>query len=103
MARFPAYLQQLEMESNGKFVDLSGSGVRLEAAPVIFGESDTNGQHAFFQLLHQGTGIVPIDFLVAAQPLDADITHHHLLVANCLAPSQALMQGCSIAEVTESF
>jgi glucose-6-phosphate isomerase len=101
MARFPAYLQQLEMESNGKSVDLSGSRVRLETAPVIFGEPGTNGQHAFFQLLHQGTGIVPIDFLVAAQPLDADISHHQLLVANCLAQSQALMQGRSLEEVTE--
>jgi len=101
MARFPAYLQQLEMESNGKSVDLSGSRVRLETAPVIFGEPGTNGQHAFFQLLHQGTGIVPIDFLVAARPLDADISHHQLLVANCLAQSQALMQGRSIEEVTE--
>ena len=101
MARFPAYLQQLEMESNGKSVDLSGARVRLETAPVIFGEPGTNGQHAFFQLLHQGTGIVPIDFLVAARPLDADATHHELLLANCLAQSQALMQGRSIEEVTE--
>jgi glucose-6-phosphate isomerase len=97
MARFPAYLQQLEMESNGKSVDLSGSRVRLETAPVNFGEPGTNGQHAFFQLLHQGTGIVPIDFFVAAQPLDTGITHHQLLVANCLA------QGRSIAEVTQRF
>jgi glucose-6-phosphate isomerase len=102
MARFPAYLKQLEMESNGKSVDLSGSCVRLETAPVIFGEPGTDGQHAFFQLLHQGTGIVPVDFLVAAQPLDAGISHHQLLVANCLAPSQALMQGRSLAEVTEA-
>ena len=103
MARFPAYLQQLEMESNGKSVDLSGSRVRLETAPVIFGEPGTNGQHAFFQLLHQGTEIVPIDFLVAAQPLDAGISHHQLLVANCLAQSQALMQGRSLGEVTEKL
>ncbi|MGH6811666.1 MAG: glucose-6-phosphate isomerase [Methylocella sp.] len=100
MARFPAYLQQLEMESNGKSVDLSGSRVRLETAPVIFGEPGTNGQHAFFQHLHQGTGIVPIDFLVAARPLDAGITHHQLLIANCMAQSQALMQGRPIEEVT---
>jgi glucose-6-phosphate isomerase len=68
MAWFPAYLQQLEMESNGKSVDLSGCRARLETAPAVFGEPGTNGQHAFFQLLHQGTEIVPIDFLVAAQP-----------------------------------
>ena len=99
MARFPAYLQQLEMESNGKSVGLSGAKVRMETAPVIFGEPGTNGQHAFFQMLHQGTTIVPIDFLVAALPLDADIRHHQLLLANCLAQSQALMQGRPIGDV----
>jgi glucose-6-phosphate isomerase len=99
MARFPAYLQQLEMESNGKSVDLSGRRVGYETAPVVFGEPGTNGQHAFFQMLHQGTTIVPIDFLVAARPLDADVAHHHLLLANCLAQSQALMQGRPIEEV----
>jgi glucose-6-phosphate isomerase len=99
MARFPAYLQQLEMESNGKSVDLSGTRVRYETAPVIFGEPGTNGQHAFFQMLHQGTAIVPIDFLVAARPLAAGIAHHNLLLANCLAQSQAMMQGRSIEEV----
>ncbi len=101
MARFPAYLQQLEMESNGKSVDLSGMRVGCATAPVIFGEPGTNGQHAFFQMLHQGTTIVPIDFLVAARPLDADVAHHHLLLANCLAQSQALMQGRALEEVRE--
>ncbi len=99
MARFPAYLQQLEMESNGKSVDLSGGSASLATAPVIFGEPGTNCQHAFFQLLHQGTDIVPVDFLVAAQPSGADLEHHQLLFANCLAQSQALMQGRSLAEV----
>ena len=103
MARFPAYLQQLEMESNGKSVDLSGMRARHETAPVVFGEPGTNGQHAFFQMLHQGTEIVPIDFLVAARPCDADTAHHHLLFANCLAQSQALMQGRSIEEVKETL
>jgi len=103
MARLPAYLQQLEMESNGKSVDLSGKRVNYETTPVIFGEPGTNGQHAFFQMLHQGTTIVPIDFLVAAQPLAAGIAHHHLLLANCLAQSQALMQGRSIEEVREKL
>ncbi|HET6376964.1 MAG TPA: glucose-6-phosphate isomerase [Methylocella sp.] len=101
MARFPAYLQQLEMESNGKSVDLSGARAAMATAPVIFGEPGTNGQHAFFQLLHQGTEPVPIDFLVAAVPLDADAAHHELLLANCLAQSQALMQGRALAEVKE--
>ena len=101
MERFPAYLQQLEMESNGKSVDLSGRRTAYDTAPVIFGEPGTNGQHAFFQMLHQGTTIVPIDFLVAARPLDADATHHQLLFANCLAQSQALMRGRSMEEVKE--
>jgi glucose-6-phosphate isomerase len=101
MARFPAYLQQLEMESNGKSVDLSGTRVGYETAPVVFGEPGTNGQHAFFQMLHQGTTIVPIDFLVAARPSNADAAHHNLLFANCLAQSQALMQGRTIEVVRE--
>jgi glucose-6-phosphate isomerase len=98
LARFPAYLQQLEMESNGKSVTLAGTPATLATAPVIFGEPGTNGQHAFFQLLHQGTEIVPVDFLVAAEPTQADPDHHRLLVANCLAQSEALMRGRSQAE-----
>ncbi|MEJ0091992.1 MAG: glucose-6-phosphate isomerase [Methylocella sp.] len=101
MARFAAYLQQLEMESNGKSVDLSGAKVELATAPVIWGEPGTNGQHAFFQLLHQGTEIVPVDFLIAASPVAADPKHHELLFANCLAQSQTLMQGRSIEDVTK--
>ncbi len=65
----------------------------MATAPVIWGEPGTNGQHAFFQMLHQGTDIIPIDFLVAAQPVEADAHHHALLVANCLAQSEALMRG----------
>ncbi len=99
LARFPAYLQQLDMELNGKSVDLSGAPTLLATAPVVWGEPGTNGQHAFFQLLHQGTEIVPIDFLVAAEPIAADEKHHEILFANCLAQSQALMQGRSLAEV----
>jgi glucose-6-phosphate isomerase len=68
-------------------------------APVIFGEPGTNGQHAFFQMLHQGTDVVPVDFLVAAQPNAADAHQHQLLFANCLAQSEALMRGRSLAEV----
>ncbi|WP_034993265.1 glucose-6-phosphate isomerase [Beijerinckia mobilis] len=99
MNRFSAYLQQLEMESNGKSIQISGEKVTQSTAPVVWGEPGTNGQHAFFQMLHQGTEIVPVDFFVAAQPSGADPKHHQLLLANCLAQSQALMQGRSLEEV----
>ncbi|MDE3175664.1 MAG: glucose-6-phosphate isomerase [Pseudomonadota bacterium] len=93
LARFPAYLQQLQMESNGKGVEIDGAAVSEASGPVVWGEPGTNGQHAFFQLLHQGTEIVPVDFLVAARPTNADKAHHELLVANCLAQGEALMRG----------
>jgi len=93
LGRFPAYLQQLQMESNGKSVRLNGSPAETATGPVVWGEPGTNGQHAFFQLIHQGTEIVPVDFLVAATPTDADAHHHDLLVANCLAQGEALMRG----------
>ena len=98
LGRFPAYLQQLDMESNGKSVTRAGEAVALGTAPVIWGEPGTNGQHAFFQMLHQGTDVIPVDFLVAAQPTHADPHHHALLVANCFAQSEALMRGRSLAE-----
>ena len=101
LARFPAYLQQLDMESNGKHVARDGAPVAYATGPFVFGEPGTNGQHAFFQLLHQGTNIAPIDFLVAAEPNDADPGHHALLVANCLAQSEAMMRGRSRAEVQD--
>ena len=101
LARFPAYLQQLDMESNGKSVTRSGQSVQLATAPIIWGEPGTNGQHAFFQMLHQGTTIVPVDFLLAAQPVMADEHHHDLLIANCLAQSEALMRGRSLEEVKQ--
>jgi glucose-6-phosphate isomerase len=93
LARFPAYLQQLDMESNGKSVTREGRFETRETGPVIFGEPGTNGQHAFFQLLHQGTDVIPIDFLVAAEPTAADAHHHELLFANCLAQAEAFMRG----------
>ena len=99
LARFPAYLQQLDMESNGKSVRRGGGPVTMATAPVIWGEPGTNGQHAFFQMLHQGTDIIPIDFLVAAEPVAADAHHHALLFANCLAQAEALMRGRSRHEV----
>ena len=99
LGRFCAYLQQLEMESNGKTATLSGGPAPEQTAPVIWGEPGTNGQHAFFQMLHQGTQIVPIDFLVAATPTQADDAHHQLLMANCFAQGEALMRGRSLEEV----
>jgi glucose-6-phosphate isomerase len=99
LARFPAYLQQLEMESNGKSVDLAGEPIETPTGAVIFGEPGTNAQHAFFQLFHQGTEIVPVDFLLAATPIASDRKQHHLLVANCLAQSEALFRGRTQAEV----
>jgi len=98
LARFPAYLQQLDMESNGKSVTREGAPVDYETGPVIFGEPGTNGQHAFFQLLHQGTDVIPIDFLVAAEPTAAADQHHQLLFANCLAQAEAFMRGRTLEE-----
>jgi glucose-6-phosphate isomerase len=100
LGRFPAYLQQLDMESNGKHVHLDGTPTKDSTGPVVWGEPGTNGQHAFFQLLHQGTEVVPIDFLAAAEPTHADRHHHDILLANCFAQSQALMQGRTVEEVT---
>jgi glucose-6-phosphate isomerase len=99
LARLPAYLQQLEMESNGKGVAMSGASLERPASPVVWGEPGTNGQHAFFQLLHQGQQVVPVEFLIAAEGHEPEMAHHHrLLVANCLAQSQALMKGRSLDE-----
>ncbi len=99
LARFPAYLQQLDMESNGKSVARNGASMAMATAPVIWGEPGTNGQHAFFQLLHQGTDVIPVDFLVAAEPIAADSHHHQMLFSNCLAQAEALMRGRSRTEV----
>ncbi|UXU73941.1 MULTISPECIES: glucose-6-phosphate isomerase [unclassified Paracoccus (in: a-proteobacteria)] len=97
LARLPAYLQQLEMESNGKRVAMDGSDLTLPSGPVVWGEPGTNGQHAFYQLIHQGTAVVPCEFIVAARGHEPDLAHHHLLlVANCLAQSEALMRGRSL-------
>ncbi|SIO22225.1 glucose-6-phosphate isomerase [Rhodovulum sp. ES.010] len=94
LGRLPAYLQQLEMESNGKGVTMAGAPVPRPTGPVVWGEPGTNGQHAFFQLLHQGTQVVPCEFLVAAKGHEPDLAHQHrLLLANALAQSKALMRG----------
>jgi glucose-6-phosphate isomerase len=99
LARLPAYLQQLEMESNGKRVAMDGSELGFHSGPVVWGEPGTNGQHAFYQLIHQGTRVVPCEFIVARQGHEPDLAHQHLLlVANCLAQSEALMCGRSLDE-----
>ncbi|MEM6616943.1 MAG: glucose-6-phosphate isomerase [Pseudomonadota bacterium] len=92
--RLPAYLQQLDMESNGKSVRESGEALTEASGPVVWGEPGTNGQHAFYQLLHQGMSVIPAEFLVAAKGHETDLDHQHvLLLANCLAQSEALMRG----------
>ncbi|UZG53010.1 glucose-6-phosphate isomerase [Rhodococcus opacus] len=93
LARFPAYLQQLEMESNGKSVDRQGNPMTVDTAPIVWGEPGTNGQHAFFQLLHQGTTPVPADFIGVLDPAHDLHTHHDLLIANLFAQTQALAFG----------
>ena len=99
LRRLPDYFQQLEMESNGKSTKMDGTPVCTDSGPVVWGAAGTNGQHAFYQLLHQGTRVVPCEFMVAAQGHEPDLAHHHkLLVANCLAQSEALMRGRSFEE-----
>ena len=103
LARLPAYLQQLDMESNGKHVTLDGKMVAHDTGPVVWGEPGTNGQHAFFQLIHQGTSPIPVEFLIAARG-HAEETEpglkrqHAMLIANCLAQSEALMRGRTLGE-----
>ena len=94
LSRLPAYLQQLEMESNGKRVAMDGKTLDIHSGPVVWGEPGTNGQHAFYQLIHQGTRIVPCEFLLAREGHEPDLAHQHrLLAANCLAQSEALLRG----------
>ena len=99
LKRFPAYLQQLAMESNGKHVTLEGHRVDYQTAPIYWGEPGTNGQHSFYQLLHQGTRLVPCDFIGFCQSLDSLPRHHDLLMANLFAQSEALAFGKTQAEV----
>ena len=98
LRRLPAYLQQLEMESNGKGVDLDGQPLPYGTSPVVWGEPGTNGQHAFFQILHQGTDVVPVEFIAVREPSHPYTSLHRKALANCLAQSQALMLGKSTAQ-----
>ncbi|NDV00811.1 glucose-6-phosphate isomerase [Pseudoroseicyclus tamaricis] len=102
LGRLPAYLQQLEMESNGKSVGMDGKPLTTDSGPIVWGEPGTNGQHAFYQLIHQGTRVVPAEFLIAAEGHEEELHHQHqLLVANCLAQSEALMKGRTLDEARE--
>jgi glucose-6-phosphate isomerase len=99
LLRFPAYLQQLDMESNGKGVTIDGTPVEGNSGPVVWGEPGTNGQHAFYQLIHQGTSIIPAEFMIAGNGFEPNLRHQHdLLIANCLAQSEALMKGRTFEE-----
>jgi glucose-6-phosphate isomerase len=97
--RFPAYLQQADMESNGKSVDRSGTKITDYATgPIIWGEPGTNGQHAFYQLIHQGTELIPADFLMPLHSQNPIAEHHTLLASNCFAQTEALMRGKTAEE-----
>jgi glucose-6-phosphate isomerase len=93
LKRFPAYLQQLTMESNGKHVKFDGTAVDCQTSPIYWGEPGTNGQHSFYQLIHQGTRLIPCDFIAFGQPLNALGRHHDILVANVFAQTEALAFG----------
>jgi len=98
LRRLPAYLQQLEMESNGKQVDLNGEPVPFGTSPVVWGEPGTNGQHAYFQMLHQGTDVIPVEFILVKHPTHALTDLHTKLLANGLSQAQALMLGKTTAD-----
>ncbi len=99
LARFPAYLQQLDMESNGKRVTRSGEPVAVDTGPIVWGEPGTNGQHAFYQLIHQGTSVIPADFIGFVKPRHDFDEHHRILTANLLAQTEALAFGKTADEV----
>ena len=94
----PGYLQQTDMESNGKSVDNAGNTLKYLTAPVVFGQEGTNGQHAFMQLMHQSADIIPTDFILSLAPTSEHLANHDALVANCFAQSEALMQGKTLAQ-----
>jgi glucose-6-phosphate isomerase len=98
LANLPAYLQQLEMESNGKRVGVNGEALAYSTCPVVWGGTETPGQHAFHQWLHQGTDAASCDFIVVAQPMGSHAEHHEILLAHACAQSQALMTGIAAAE-----
>lgn len=104
LSRLPAYLQQLDMESNGKHISLNGVALKIPSGPVVWGEPGTNGQHAFFQLLHQGTDIVPVEFIIAVNGHESNlVVQHDMLIANCFAQSEALMKGRTKEETQQQL
>jgi glucose-6-phosphate isomerase len=103
MHRFAAYFQQGDMESNGKHVDRNGNDVTYETGPVIWGEPGTNGQHAFYQLIHQGTRLIPCDFIAPAQSLNPIGEHHQILLSNFFAQTEALMNGKTEEQIVEEL
>ena len=100
LIRFPAYLQQLDMESNGKSVTSDGQSTTSATGPVIWGEVGTNAQHAYFQHLHQGSDLIPVDFIAALRPSHTLTTHQNMLLANCFAQSEALMRGKNLEQAS---
>lgn len=103
LARFAAYLQQADMESNGKSIDRSGKNISYQSGPIIWGETGTDGQHAFYQLIHQGTKLVPCDFLAPAVSHNPIAAHHQILLSNFFAQSEALMRGKTKEEVIKEL
>jgi len=99
LSRFPAYLQQLEMESNGKHVDLDGRVLEVQTGPIIWGEPGTDGQHSFYQLIHQGTKLIPCDMIGFCHPLSPVAGQHDLLMANLFAQAEALAFGKTAEEL----
>jgi glucose-6-phosphate isomerase len=99
LADLPAYLQQLDMESDGKSVDLDGAPVRLDTGPIVWGQAGTNGQHAYYQLIHQGTRLIPADFIGIARAAEPLGPHQDLLVANLIAQPEALAFGKTLEQV----
>jgi len=101
--RFAAYFQQANMESNGKYIDRNGERVNYQTGPIVWGEPGTNGQHAFYQLIHQGTRLIPADFIATAQSHNPIENHHQLLISNFFAQTEALMNGKTKEEVMNEF
>jgi glucose-6-phosphate isomerase len=101
--KFPEWLQQVDMESNGKCVDRNGNRVNYATGPIIWGAPGTNGQHAFFQLLHQGTSLIPCDFIGMVHPLETCPKHHQVLLSNFIAQTEALLCGKTLEEVKEEM